>query len=71
METVWESEPVKTNMKIIDAALQLDSYDWCIALQLWKCLSRTVAGRDILLSVMTLHCLLTLCYQEVSRLFMC
>lgn len=31
METVWgESEPVKTNMKIIDPALLLDSYDWCL-----------------------------------------
>ena len=31
METVWgESEPVKTNMKIIDAASLFDSYDWCL-----------------------------------------
>lgn len=30
MESVWKSEPVKTNMKIIDVASQLDSYDWCL-----------------------------------------
>lgn len=30
METVWEPEPVKTNMKIIDVASHLDNYDWCL-----------------------------------------
>lgn len=31
MESVWgESEPVKTNMKIIDVASPSDSRDWCL-----------------------------------------